>query len=259
MTVKKIWMTRDTGRKSMYAWRTMGGIFGIAALMLLLIAGGVVLMPRTGLSREAFSLILCLGVTGLGVWLGLRLGKRTLQDCTVFVLTAEGKLYGLRAGDLAGGEWNGIAYAQGTLNVQRFLRRLAEKPFLPAAADEICRVETIREHRTEYVVRCRVRRPGGHSALKTFFVDRNMADADLLLRELERRQGWETDLEPGENANPLGIVLSAGALAVLVLLCVFSHPAQGQLPESIYYPCLAGAVGAFGGMVYFILRQRRGE
>lgn len=259
MTVKKIWMTRDTGRKSLYAWRTMGGILGIAALMVLLIGGGILLMSWASLPREAFSLILCLGVTVLGVWLGLRLGKRTIQDCTVFVLTEEGKLYGLQASDLAGGEWNGIAYAQGTLNTQRFLRRLAEKLFVPAAADEICRVETIREHRTEYVIRCQVRRPGGHSAVRSFFADRDMADADLLLRELERRQGWENDLELRENPNPLGIVLSAGALAVFVLLCVFSHPAQGRLPESIYYPCLAGAVGAFGVMIYCILRQRRGE
>ena len=259
MTVKKIWMTGSTSRKSRYAWRTMGGIFGIAALMLLLVAGGVLLMFQAGLPREAFSLILCLGVTVLGTWLGLRLGKRTAQDGTVFVLTAEGKLYGLQAADLAGSGRNVLAYAEGTLRTQALLRKLEEKPFLPAAADEIRRVETIREHRTEYVVRCRVRRPGGHSALRTFFVAGEVEEADQLLQELERRQSWENDLEPKENLNPLGILLSAAALAILVVLCVLSHPAQAQLPQVIYFPCLAGAVGTFGVMAYFILRQHRGE
>ena len=46
--ILNIWMSPDTGKKSHYGARTLGGIFGIAALTLLLISGGAVLTLSMG-------------------------------------------------------------------------------------------------------------------------------------------------------------------------------------------------------------------
>ena len=51
MELKKIWMSPDTGRGSRFARRTVGGVLGIALLMLLLIGGGVVSGALVGLKK----------------------------------------------------------------------------------------------------------------------------------------------------------------------------------------------------------------
>ena len=70
MTVKKIWMPPTSGRKNRYAVTTLGSILGIALLMLLLIAGGITLSFALSLPREVTAVVLCLGVTLLGVGAG---------------------------------------------------------------------------------------------------------------------------------------------------------------------------------------------
>lgn len=97
MELKKIWMSPDTGRGSRFARRTVGGVLGIALLMLLLIGGGVWLSFRFGLPRELFAVVLCFGVTALAAALAVLLGRRSMQDATVFFLTADDRLYALDA------------------------------------------------------------------------------------------------------------------------------------------------------------------
>lgn len=74
----------DVARKSRFALRTAGGVVGIAVLMLVLVLGGTFLSLTLGLPGEVFSLWLVLGVTVLGVALALGLGRRSVQDATVF-------------------------------------------------------------------------------------------------------------------------------------------------------------------------------
>ena len=93
MKVTKIWLSPDSEKKSRYGLRTLGGIVGITVLALLLVCGGTVLMLSRGWSRELFPLILCLGVTALAVFLAVRLGRRSVQDATVFFLTEEDALF----------------------------------------------------------------------------------------------------------------------------------------------------------------------
>lgn len=97
MELKKIWMSPDTGRGSRFARRTVGGVLGIALLMLLLIGGGVWLSFRFGLPRELFAVVLCFGMTALAAALAVLLGRRSMQDATVFFLTADDRLYALDA------------------------------------------------------------------------------------------------------------------------------------------------------------------
>ena len=106
------------------------------------------------------------------------------------------------------------------------------------------------------------RRPldyGWHPARSRFAVLIAARDEELLLRQLERRKIWAGALELAENRNPRFILLSALACAGFSALCVLSHPALARLPQEIYFPCLGAAFLSLGCLVYFVIRQRRGE
>lgn len=259
MTLKKIWMSPNTARNSRYGLRTLGGVLGIALLMTVLAVGGTLLGLVAGLPREVFSLLVVALVTALGVYLGVRLGRRSLGDAVVFYLTQDDRLYVLDARTLTGVSANLASQAAWAMDTQEQLRRLAGTATLPAQAREICRVTHIRERHGDWVVRCQCRVPGGGMAPHTFFVVKGYEDEDLLLRQLERRQSWHGGPDLPENRTPLYIALSGIALACLGVLCVLSHPAVGRLPAGMYFPCLGAAFAAVFALVYFCVRQSRGE
>src|SRR5699024_1508606 len=87
--VKQVWMSRKTQRKSRYGLHMLGGIFGIAALALVVTGGGTVLGLSMGWPVELFSPVLCAGVTVLMLVLSVGLGRRSVEDTTVFFLTEE--------------------------------------------------------------------------------------------------------------------------------------------------------------------------
>ena len=93
----------------------------------------------------------------------------------------------------------------------------------------------------------------------TYLLIKGSPDEEWLLRELERRKTWENALEPTENRNPRYILLSGLVFAVCVTLCVLSHPAVGELSGEIYFPCMGASLAAFCCLLYFVIRQRRGE
>ena len=94
---------------------------------------------------------------------------------------------------------------------------------------------------------------------RTCFVIRGLEDQETLLNLLELREGWSGSPELRENHTLHGLLLSVLAAGVAGVLSVLSHPAVGQLPVGIYYPCLAAAFGAVCGAVWFGVRQHRGE
>lgn len=259
MQPKKIWMSADTAQKSRYARRTLGAIAGITLSLVLLAGGGTVLLLTSGLSSGPFLLLLCLALAVLGLWLGLAAGQRSLKDATVFWLTDDDRLYALNAARLSGVRHGLAGYASAAVQTQTWLRELAARPVLPAMADEILRVEHIRENRNHYAVRCEMRHPGGRTSLQTCFVCKGLEEETRLLQELERRRDWRTELEPRENRNPFYLVLSGAALAALAGVCALSHPAVALLPPALYFPCLGGAFLLLFVFVYFLVRQRRGE
>lgn len=259
MNLKKVWMTPYTGKKSYYAWHSLGGILGIVVLMLALILVGTCLSFFFSWPRELFSLLLCIGVTALAVWLTLRLGQRSVQDDTVFLLTESDRLFVLQARRLSDHSHGVLGYAMGTWETQSFLRQLAKQPFVPAGADEVLNVNQIKETPRDYVIRCQVRHPNRHVVQRTYFLVKGCEDEDLLLHQLERREGWETALEPPQNRTPFAIFLSALVFVCFATLCVLSHPAMAKLPQAIYFPCLGAAFAAVCALVYLLVRQRRGE
>lgn len=259
MEIRQIWMSRDTQAKSRYGLRTLGGILGIMALALLLVGGGTVLGFRMGWPAEGVSVFLCLGVTALAIALAIRLGQRSAGDATVFFLTEDDRLFVMDA------RWGAVygrslfSYAAASGKVQQRLRDIARSPELPFMTDEILRVEKIRENRSHFSLVCQVRRWNGRRIRRTCLLTKDMEDRETLLRQLERREGEGSFPELPENRNPLYILLSVLACGGFVVLCVLSHPAVAQLPQSVYFPSLGAAFAALCCIVWFAVRQHRGE
>ena len=236
MELKQVWMSRDTQKQSRYSLRTLGGILGIAMLALVLVLGGTALGFMLGWPMRLVSVGLWLGVTVLLVALALRLGQNAVRDATLYFLTRDDRLFVADARQLAGMGHSALDWAKGTVRVQQRLREMARSPVLPAAAEEILRVEQIRENRTGYAVTCQLRRFDQTVTRHTCFVIRGLEDQETLLHLLELREGWSGSPELRENHTLHGLLLSILAAGVAGVLCVLSHPAVGQLPVGIYYP-----------------------
>ena len=52
MEFKKVWMSPETGKRSQYGYRTVGGILGIVLLMTLLLFGGTFLSLSMGIEQK---------------------------------------------------------------------------------------------------------------------------------------------------------------------------------------------------------------
>ena len=93
----------------------------------------------------------------------------------------------------------------------------------------------------------------------TYLLVKGYEDETALRHELMRRESWETALEPKENRNPFFLFLSGLFFCFFVAGCLLSHPAFQQWPQALYYPFLLAAFVAFFFIIYFLIRQRRGE
>lgn len=259
MELKKVWMSRETGKKSQYGYRTVGGILGIVMLMTALLLGGTFLSLSLGLPQQSFSMILVLFAGALGILLSVRMGRRGMQDATIFFLTENDRLWVMDARGLSSHGDGFLGFAISSMETQVFLRRQGKQPFLPKGADEILKVLNIKENSSHYAVRCQSCHPNKHVARYTYFVVKGIPDEKMLLQELERRKTWETTLELTENRKPLYILLSGLVFAGGVILCILSHPAVARISGTVYFPCMGVSFTAFCFLLYFIIRQRRGE
>ena len=226
---------------------------------MLLACGGAVWLTASGAPVELLSLGLCLGISALTVFLALRLGRRSVQDATAFFWMEGDRLFAVDARRLVHHGRNVLDHAAAMGEVQQFLRKIAKDPYLPAGADEILKVERLREEPSHYVLVCRVRHPDRQVIRRTYFLGKGMEDQELLLHQLERREHVENAWEPAEDRTPFFILLSALVCVSFGALCVLSHPAVAQLPQGLYFPCLGAAFAALCVLVYLVVRQRRGE
>ena len=259
MEVKRFWASPQTQKGGWYGLRVLGAVLGITLLAVVLTVGGTALTVALDLPLEGTLLALCLGVAVVVILLAIRMGRGSARDATVFFLTEENRLYVWDARLAAVSRGGMVGMTAGVMRTQALLRQLAARPALPAGAVEILKVERIRERRAMRCIRCQMRRPNGRVVRMTCFLAEGIPDSDLLLRELERRQSWEDSLETPADHNSLGILLSLLACAGLAAVCVLSHPAVGRLPQAVYFPCLGAAFAALVVLVYFAVRQYRGE
>lgn len=195
----------------------------------------------------------------LGIVLTARLGRRGMQDATIFFLTENDGLWIMDARSIPNYGDGFLGFAVGAMETQAFLRLQGKKPYLPQGADEILKVWGIKENNSHYVIRCQSRHPNKRVTRHTYFLVKGLQDEEMLLKEFERRKTWENTLEPAENRNMWYILLSGVGLAVCVIMCVMSHPAVARMPGTIYFPCMGASLIAFCFLFYFIIRQRRGE
>lgn len=257
MELKQVWMSRDTRKKSHYGYRSVGGILGIVLLMMLLLFAGSYLRTALGIGPHGLSLLWLSGVFLLGVGLTVRLSHRAVQDATLFFLTENDGLWVMDARGLSSHGDGFLGFALGAMESQSFLRQQGRQPSLPETAEQILKVLTIRDNRSHYAVRCLVRRSGRRVTRRTCLLVKGIPEEASLLWQLERRKCW--DPEPKENRNPMYILLSALALAGCVSVCVLSHPAVAKLSGELYFPCMGASAAAFSLLLYFLVRQHRGE
>ena len=92
-TVVHIWMSPDSLKKSRYGLHTLGGIVGIVVLVQLMILGGTALIFSMDWPKEFALVLLCLGTVVLALFLAAQLGRRSVQNATVFFLTEEDQLF----------------------------------------------------------------------------------------------------------------------------------------------------------------------
>ena len=116
----------------------------------------------------------------------MRVGRRSVQEATVFFLTQDDKLYVLDARQFPYQDYRAAGYVANAAKTQQFLQNLAEKPFLPAAASEIRKVESMRENRTHYALRCQVCRPHRPVMCHTYLLVKGYEDETALRHELMR-------------------------------------------------------------------------
>ena len=259
MELKKVWMSPETGKKSQYGYRTVGGILGIVLLMTALLFTGTFLSLSFGLPQQSFSMILVLFATALSIALAVSMGYRGMQDATIFFLTENDRLWVMDARGLSSHGDGFLGFAISSMETQAFLRRQGKQPFLPKGADEILKVLSIKENRSHYAFRCQACHSTRHVVRRTYFLVKGIQDEQMLLQELERRKTWENVLEPAENRNPLYILLSGAAFIFCVILCILSHPAVARMSGEIYFPCMGASMVTFCFLLYFIIRQHRGE
>lgn len=258
MQLQQVWMSRDVDGRSRYAVRLFSGIMGIALLAVVLIGGGTVLIFWLNLPRELFSLLLTCGVTVLTVVLSLKVGWRSVRDATVFFLAENDRMFVLDARDLLRRGRHLLDYAQGSAETQHFLNRIAQRDRLPEEAAELLGVRTIKENHGYYTVLCRICYPNRQIVDRNYFVVRGCENEEMLLQQLERRRDAVLP-ERTISRMPMRILLSTIVCIGIILICVFSHPAVGMLPQVIYFPCLAGVVIAAFFIIYYVIRYRRGE
>lgn len=258
MEIKQIWMSPHSGTHSRYALHLTVGILGIALLIPVLIIFGLVLGSSLNLPRKPLAVGLCAGCTILSLILARRLGRYSVQGATLFFLSEEDRLFALDARELPFWGSSELQWFQALAQVQEYLRRQARNPAIPASAWEIGKVLSLREYFGSYRVVCQAHRPGRRVARLAFTFSQNWDQSELLLRQLERRELWQTRKTAAKNRVPALAASLTGAV-ILLGLCILSHPAQGILPQGLYYPCLIGELAAATLVCIFWTMHTRGE
>ncbi|HIS55291.1 MAG TPA: hypothetical protein IAB48_01355 [Candidatus Fimimorpha excrementavium] len=138
-------------------------------------------------------------------------------------------------------------------------QRLERSHRVPDTATEIVTIDALKEYRDYYSLVCQTRIQGRQPETHTYLLMKGYEDESSLFLLLERKRVWEHTARLKKNRNPFGILISLLVLIAFALLCLGSHPYFGTLPREIYFPSLFFAMISLSVMVYFIIRQRRGE
>ncbi len=264
----KIWMSEKIKYKNHYALKQILSIIGCVLLAVLLIIGGTVTSLKIGWSIRIASVMICIVGTLLLVIMCIRIGRVGSRDAVIFLQNEARELFvidvrknvRIRKGLL--GFFLMLNDTQKVLeqikNEQLLGNNMSPKIRFTDMGIRILSVENMKELSSKFFVVCNVNYPNGRTAKHTYLVDDAYENKDELLLNLEHMQVFkETDML--DNKNGIKIFMSILVLIGLSAVCYYSHPEVAALPQAVYFPAL-GAVGiAIYFVLYFIIKNRRGE
>ena len=135
---------------------------------------------------------------------------------------------------------------------------MAKEDSLSPIAAKILWVERIRKNRKSHTVICQVQEPNGITRWGNYIIQDGHERQDELIMALETKvKAQYQDIKP--NYNPLGISLSAVVLIGSIVIFVLSYDANRILPSAFYYPSMLFSFVPLYSLLYFIIRQARGE
>lgn len=266
----KIWISENLKKKNLYAARVLLPVLGSLLLVICLITGSIFLGAYLDLPMEILSFAVCISATVLLIWTAVGNGRRSLRDSLVFCQDRNGDIYISDVRKYSAFRRGILGFVSMAFKTQKVLNNmlspggvlekyLSQERSLQGLEPRILSVEKIRENRMTYSMICHVELPGNRLSRQTYVFSKGYDNEKELLHELELLTASSVHAEVHENRNPAYIILSTVVLILFVILCVCSHPAIALLPAGIYFPCLGAAFLTVFFLVWFAVRQHRGE
>ena len=257
----KVWISPQIKGKNRFAIRMVLGTMGIVILAVSLVLGVTILTIYTDEYKEMVSFVSCILSVVLLIFLSAMLGRSIQRDAMIFCKDGEDRLFVVDARQAVQYRRGIFGYIGMMRDIQKQLevlkQQIERENALPVGAVEIQKVDRIQDHDNCYALTCQVRYQNERTGKRTYILIKGYEYEGELLRLLERKQLFEVELK--ENRNPFLILLSLSITIIFVLLSVLSHPYNAQLDERFYFPCLGIASAALCSMIYFIIKNRRGE
>ena len=264
----KVWISQNTKNTNRYTARLVLTLIGIIILLPLAMFGTIILAHKLNRSMEIISMAACIGFTVIIIYTSLKLGKLSNRDAQIFCQDDEHNLFVVNARDYVGYHRGILGFFSMASETQRVLenlknnqtleRQMMQEKSLTGLATQIISVESLKPDNKGYIAVCRVRYRNGNTGKYTYLLEDGYDNQSELIAAFERkRQAYSPEVKV--NYNPVKIIISLLALAACVTVCVMSHPAIGFLPEKIYFPVLWVTYAMLFPVIYFIVKQKRGE
>jgi len=264
----KVWISQHTKNNNRYTTRIMLTLIGIIILLPIAMFCMIMLAHKLDWSIEIVSTAACIGLTVIIICTALKLGKLSNRDAQIFCQDDEHNLFVVNARDYAGYHRGILGFISMASETQKVLeniktnqileRQMMQEKSLIGLATQIISVESLKPDNKGYIAVCRVRYRNGNTGKYTYLIEDGYENQNELISAFERKRHAYSP-EVMVNYNPVKIIISLLALAACVAVCVMSHPTVGSLPEKIYFPFLGVAFVMLFPVVYFIVKQKRGE
>lgn len=266
----KIWISENLKKKNHYtAGILLPLLFGLI-LVFCLIFGSILLGFALNLPMELLTFAVCIIATAFLIWAAAEAGRRSLRDALIFCQDRDGEIYVIDARKYISFQRGIPGFISMLFKTQKILNNLispggvlekylSQKESLRGLEPRILSVKKIKENRKSYSMICHVETPARRPSRQTYVFSKGYDREKELLHALELFCSRSIHAEVHENRNPAYIILSSVILVLFVVLCICSHPATALLPAGIYFPCLGAAFLSVCCLVWFAVRQHRGE
>lgn len=152
-----------------------------------------------------------------------------------------------------------VGFAAGAAEVQELLRGIADRRSLPSSADELLKVERLRENRSHYVIKCRVRRRGGRVSPAHTSLSRAMRTRTSCCVSWSSGAAGMLSSSSPRAGRPSACSSACWSLQALPRCACSATPLSPGCRRASTSPGLAAAFAALFGAVYFRHPPARGE